>query len=277
MSGKLNERIRGITAKGIRKLKSKTGASLSMALLLFLVCAVIGAVVLTAATAAAGRASKMAESEQRYFSVTSAGELLVNELCGKPVTIVRTKETVTEVTTEYDDDGNKIKDNSTETEPTDTFTTTINDNYYDTDDGTDEIDISNMSFLTARAASLLFGDKLELKNAFDCSFSESVTSDSGEFNIILNDDENELSEVSAGYNLISDGTLLITLESGDDNDKYTLVLTLKASFNEEESSTTTDDIIGVEQQADNGFSETKKITTTTVKTSTVTWSVIGIE
>lgn len=47
-----------------------------MALLLFLVCAVIGAVVLTAATASAGRFSDLAESDRRYYSVTSAVKLL---------------------------------------------------------------------------------------------------------------------------------------------------------------------------------------------------------
>ena len=70
-------------------IRSRSGASLSMALLLFLVCAVIGAVVLTAGTAAAGRVSRLAEMDQRYYSVSSAAQLLAEELSGKTVTVVK--------------------------------------------------------------------------------------------------------------------------------------------------------------------------------------------
>ena len=59
-----------------QKLKSQTGASITFALLLFLVCAVVGSVVLTAGTAAAGRMSELAKMDQRYYSVTSAVQLL---------------------------------------------------------------------------------------------------------------------------------------------------------------------------------------------------------
>ena len=62
--------------KILKKLRSRTGASLSYALLLFLVCAVLCSVILASATAAAGRMAKMAETDQRYYAVTSAAELL---------------------------------------------------------------------------------------------------------------------------------------------------------------------------------------------------------
>ena len=60
-----------------RKLNSQRGASLTFALLLFLVCAVVGSAVLVAGTAAAGRMSKIAEMDQRYYSVNSAARLLI--------------------------------------------------------------------------------------------------------------------------------------------------------------------------------------------------------
>ena len=60
----------------MNKLRSQTGASISFALLLFLVCAVLCSVILTAATAASGRMSNLAETDQRYYAVTSAAELL---------------------------------------------------------------------------------------------------------------------------------------------------------------------------------------------------------
>ena len=63
-----------------QKLTSQSGASITYALLLFLVCAVVSSVVLAAATAASGRMSKAVENDQRYYAVASAAELLRKKL-----------------------------------------------------------------------------------------------------------------------------------------------------------------------------------------------------
>ncbi len=60
-----------------KKIRSQSGASLLYALLVFLVCAVVGSVVLVAGTAASGRMSQIAEMDQRYYSVNSAARLLI--------------------------------------------------------------------------------------------------------------------------------------------------------------------------------------------------------
>ena len=65
------------------KIRSRRGASLTFALLLFLVCAVVGSVVLVAGTAVSGRLEELAESEQRFYAVNSAAELIVCQLCGE--------------------------------------------------------------------------------------------------------------------------------------------------------------------------------------------------
>ena len=67
------------------KLRSNEGASLLIALLLFLVCAIVSSVILTAGTAAAGRLSKKAELDQKYYLVNSAAEILAEELEGKMI------------------------------------------------------------------------------------------------------------------------------------------------------------------------------------------------
>ena len=82
-----------------RALRSRRGASLTMALLLFLVCAVVGGVVLAAASAAAGRAANPGgfsgvNAEQKYYSVTSAAGLLEEELEGRWVKVIRTREII---------------------------------------------------------------------------------------------------------------------------------------------------------------------------------------
>ena len=86
------------------KLKSNSGASITFALLLLLVCAVIGSVVLVAATAAAGRVAGITDMDKRYYAVTSAAELIAGEIKDKSVSVVRKKVE----TTGFDSDGNKI-------------------------------------------------------------------------------------------------------------------------------------------------------------------------
>ena len=81
------------------KLRFQTGASITFALLLFLVCAVICSVIIAAATTSAGRMSGIAEADQRYYAVSSAAELLQALIDGKTVSIVKVEET--EYTTTY--------------------------------------------------------------------------------------------------------------------------------------------------------------------------------
>ena len=76
----------------MNKLRSTSGASITFALLLFLVCTILCSVIITAATAASGRMSKIAESDQRYYAVTSAAELLKDILDEKSVSVVRVEE-----------------------------------------------------------------------------------------------------------------------------------------------------------------------------------------
>ncbi len=72
------------------KIRSRRGASLTFALLLFLVCAVVGSVVLVAGTAASGRMSQIAEMDQRYYSVNSAARLLIEMMENKSVRVEKT-------------------------------------------------------------------------------------------------------------------------------------------------------------------------------------------
>ena len=66
--------------KMLNKLRSRKGASITFALLAFLVCAVISAVLLASASASAGRLSGLVKSDQRYYAVTSAAQLFCDSL-----------------------------------------------------------------------------------------------------------------------------------------------------------------------------------------------------
>ncbi len=63
------------------KLREKDGASILMGLLYLLVCMMVGTVVLTAATASAGKMAGQQESEQDYLNVASAARLIKDRIC----------------------------------------------------------------------------------------------------------------------------------------------------------------------------------------------------
>ncbi len=74
------------------KIRSNRGASITFALMIFMVCTVISATIIVAATTAAGRLSTMEEMDERYYLVTDACELLCNIFDGKKVVVACTKD-----------------------------------------------------------------------------------------------------------------------------------------------------------------------------------------
>lgn len=62
------------------RLRSERGASLSFAILAFLVCAGVAAVILAAATASMGQFAELGKMDQRYYAVTSAANLFRDSL-----------------------------------------------------------------------------------------------------------------------------------------------------------------------------------------------------
>lgn len=74
-----------------RKLSSQRGASLLMALLYFLVAAMVGAVVLTAAVTNAGRVTRNKADQQTYLAVSSAVLLAQEDLKNATFTAVKTE------------------------------------------------------------------------------------------------------------------------------------------------------------------------------------------
>ncbi len=69
--------------KVLRKLQSNNGATLMLALLFFIVCAVTGSMILTSASAASGRLKGMNKQDQNYYAVSSAVTFLEKTLCSE--------------------------------------------------------------------------------------------------------------------------------------------------------------------------------------------------
>ncbi len=89
--------------KVLRKLQSNNGATLMLALLFFIVCAVTGSMILTSAGVSAGRLENMKRRDQNYFAVRSAIKMCEQQM--KEMNIAFTDQlVVTEVEVDSDDD-----------------------------------------------------------------------------------------------------------------------------------------------------------------------------
>ena len=73
------------------KLRSRRGASITFALLLFLVCAIISGVVVVSASTVGGRMSGLRETDQRYYAATAAARQLQQIFDKKSIAVTYTK------------------------------------------------------------------------------------------------------------------------------------------------------------------------------------------
>ena len=276
-------------------LRSQTGASISYALLLFLICSVVGSLVITAGSTAAGRVSNLAQMDQRYYNVSSAANLIASELNGKSVKIEQTRVVTAIVTTDYTVTEQNIGGIS-RTVVTEVAKSTSKSAEYDTiindDDDLEEVltldvypivgnlgsdlDLDDMSFLTARAAQLLFGtacntdDDIEasMKNGNAHSGVLQMTHASGTI------DNAEDLKLRCDYAVRSDGTLVMTLRNAV-GEPYSMRIVFKPSIVESERESSSDSV-SREYTAD-GYEETVTTVTTLTKTSEITWTLGGFE
>ena len=269
------------------KIRSNRGASLIFALLLFLVCTVIGSVVLAAGTASAGRMSKLGESDQRYYSVTSAAQLLAKELTDKEIRIVRTCQETN--TTEYELENDKLTPKAGFPEKTYAYETTLyRRNTTDTGEyifesvkkvtDTDQPFYSTTderSFLSERAVNYLFGSQNCNKDtAMGLSFSSSENEESGTFTM-EHSNNNEILKITGKYNVEKDGTIILTLWYKNPEEvvsqNFSLVITLQPEFHETERTFTDNTDSSPKPDPDSPGSYIATTVTTTIKTSDVTW------
>lgn len=93
-----------------RKLRSRRGASILIALLLFLLCAFVGSAVLTAAYQSVSRTPAAQQEQQAYLGASSAALLLRDALVGQSVQLQQISQ---QVYTLFDDGTTQEEDAST--------------------------------------------------------------------------------------------------------------------------------------------------------------------
>ena len=88
-----------------RKIEDRSGASLSVALLFFLVCAIVGSVLIAAASVSMGRMKGIEQGEQERYAVDSAMELIAAKMQGGSVSFQASMDRKdVQIFTEYDED-----------------------------------------------------------------------------------------------------------------------------------------------------------------------------
>ena len=234
------------------------------ALLVFLVCAVIGSVVLSAGTAASGRFSKTAESDRRYYAVESAAHLLEGVFDGKTITISRTEEEikVTNYQLVTEDDKTERKPDGTASEKVYSVEITIDE---------PDTDSSKMAY---SAALQLFDGDLTQSPADADQYAMPLKAD---LNVtaaveIKDDTYSAFPEYSAAYSLklqnANTAELVFTIQS----DNYCVNVNFHADIHEDTVTHSDPETSVVE-----GTKETVTQVTTTAKTMKITWVYDGIE
>lgn len=276
-----------------RKIQSNAGASLSVALLLFLVCTVLGSIILKSGTAAAGRIAKLAENDARYYSVTSAADLLADSLDGRSVVSVRTRTTTTEETTPYTYDSSESA-----MKPGATVKGTPSVSYgdengttlwiYESDDAPSVTNTPDKTILTEAMRTAFYGGAaFQDAGGTIWSVSAPTMSDESVTNFTVNHNGKPGLTVFVTETIKPNGNIVLLVTSCDSDDptrvapagsRYRMQLTFtQATSTATKSRTTTDTVISNEVKDETtgetrSFTETETTTVTDTKTTTTTWT-----
>lgn len=276
-----------------KKIRSRKGASITFALLAFLVCAVIGSVVLSAAIASSGRVSGLAEMDQRYYAVTSAAQLFSDALDGQSYTIERIH--VSNVGEEHDygkttsGETHEIGPGRTNLAPADSdaypvnsYTNRITIRQAETDPITSVISptTKNTSFLTEAALYYVMQDK----TGDDAWKEKPGHAKSWSLELSTEDENLKALQVDVTAEMAANGTINLTFINHNDKDTkpFSIILVMKASIvdNSDHPNVSTVDHVSVSPITSAGYEEAYTETTITTKTETKTteikWTVAEI-
>lgn len=298
-----------------KKIRSRKGASITFALLAFLVCAVIGSVVLSAAIASSGRVSGLAEMDQRYYAVTSAAQLFSDALDRQNFTIERKLTQNDYYTQNFSKDSEGKLQAGTKSGPLaptseyasaypyKTYTNSMAVNRMK-EDGIQKVETDTFQLIDGTSAAQGFlaeaalyyvlqgktaaADLADAWNytpgfARDWDFTVKASTGSG-------DDSAEITSlrVDVEAKMKADGTIDLKFSNreGKDDTLFAVTLTLKASIRDnsaspnvsEESHVFTTQASDAEgNEIDGSYTEDTIVTTTTTKTTEITWTVTEIK
>ena len=252
--------------------KDERGVSLPLALFLFMICALLAAVVLAAGTTVIGQHANEADSNQRYYAVSSAAQMFSDVLDGQSVTVSVQKSSDVTFTVHYSDGEVTSKDRSES-----------NVSYSLTIDGKDA-DSEDLTLLEQTTCDLLgiLGSDADAQSFWNGDFSFVGESFSTQLNI-----DHSMTRVPSGYQeqnvekalkvvamerLNADGSIVFTFENASStSNEYAVELAMDADTQLVEESS--------ESQPEITQNETEKMETRHVvdtKNFVITWRSLGI-
>ena len=262
----------------LKKLRSRRGASITFALLLFLVCAVLCSVILAAATASSGRMSKLAETDQRYYAVTSAAELLKDTFKKHASVSIVVAEETTETTTYTNGEAGTPEAGESTTSVyiiADKTAAEITESDYTgacrlKTNGTDNVEFKNDTIQKDAAKNYYNGTALSKRSlSLTTGFHETAGLDYDALAVSI------LEDLDGNGNLTL--TLFNTYQSknvvSDEGSRYTLRMVLGADQSVSKSTKKKD--ISSTAVSETSYKVTTQKTTTT--TTTLTWNLDGIK
>ena len=250
--------VNGVNGTMMRKLRGRAGASLTFALLLFLVCAVIGSVVLAAGTAAAGRFSQLTSMDARYYAVTSAARLFCDQLDGRSVTVTRVRvSTETETTTYTEQPDSTVTETVTTSGPDYTYSSTLP---------------AAGTLLGDAATTLVFGSVTDYDSAEGWNASGASAAATRDLTVTVGDKTSLTVNVRVSQR--PDGVMELTFSNADEP-KYTVLMTLACSRSGTPGSTTA----YTTSSGGSGLTRTETVTAVTRETrpDTFTWTVTSMK
>ena len=262
------------------RLRSRRGASITFALLLFLVCAVLSSVILVAATTAAGRMARMAETDRRYYAVTSASALLKEVINGKTVTVA----TVTKSRTGE----NTYIDGRLQGTVSSTYT---NDSGYPivyvvngSADGMSAEELAAASpssdppvtrkESTTKLSTVLEDAAYRYYSTPAATFPASGLT--GSFTLKSTDEGTDPLEVAINEKILSDGTLVLTLSAPAGTGTFQQQLVFTCMVDDGTSATTSDEVTGSSVTASNQIRTLVRTNKTEITTKKMTWTLGGV-
>ena len=275
----------------LKKIRSRKGASITFALLAFLVCAVVGSVVLTAALASSGRASELAESDRRYYAVTSAAQLFQDSLDGQEFRVDRVNEYSSEKQTKYFTDETKDPQVLGEDlNPSNTYSVKILVDGAAEPAVTVTKDTKKISLLTEAALCYVIGDDIqadtydpELPAQLGAIFASSVGNSAG-WSMILDSADYPSLKVVVDAEMSEDGTIVFTFKNADvTGDPFRVTMTMLAGVRDNSTApnVAVSDVASVQKDEAHTdpeyYIETVRTTTTTTKSTWIKWTVSDVK
>lgn len=247
------------------RLESRRGASITFALLLFLVCAVLSSVILVAATTAAGRIAGMVEADQRYYAVTSASELLKELISEKTVTVA---EVTTASTTNSYTDGSPSASVSNNDEESVIYV--VNGSA----DGMSAEELDDLSNATKNPG---LSNKLStIVEDAGYRYYEAKANPAALFPLTstftLSSTDAASVAVSITELIQADGSLVLTLSK----DSFQQQLVFSCTVSDTSSSGSYNEVTGSSVTTQNQVQSEVKTNTTTVTTKKMTWTLTGV-